>query len=194
MPERSDSPVHRRTLSTLRRDLVLTSCLVATTFAIVMAAAVFAPLAAHLARAPMGTDEIAGLADYALFLHVAFWPVIALSLISCVASALILYRRMRSPLVRFVRAFDAIRDGHAVPRPIRIRANDYLWVEADALNAMLECLAQRAEDRAALRDRLVELHADLVESGTAPETLEELLAIAKSPVLSVGAEGNGEAG
>jgi predicted ATPase len=50
---------------------------------------------------------------------------------------------MVAPLVRFVRVFESVRRGE-IPEPLTLRATDYLRHEAEALNAMLAALRERA--------------------------------------------------
>lgn len=175
-----------RNLATFRRDLLLTSCLVAFVFAAVMSVAVFVPLAARLDRTRLDDEAIVGLADYVLFLHSAFWPVVALSLISCIVAASLLYRRMRSPLVRFVRVYREIEAGNRVPEPLRLRTYDYLSEEGAALNEMLAALASRAEARRGLVDRLCEIEVALAEQGADASLVGELREITKDPALRAG--------
>ncbi len=98
MPEFKPSS-NRRTLSTFRMHLVVTCLTVNAVFAGIITLSVFVPLSAHIDRAPAARDVSAGLAEYFLFLHQAFWPLEFLAMLACIVSALILYHRMRSPLV-----------------------------------------------------------------------------------------------
>lgn len=186
MPEPSLVSEKRGTLALFHRDLILTASAVAITFVIVMSAAVFVPLAARLHQFAPDERIAAGIADYILFMHSAFWPVVLVSWISCVASASILYRRMRSPLARFVQAYRAIAEGEDRPSAVRIRATDYLSDEAEELNCMLAALAKRADARESIVRRLGELEWELAEQGVDPALRTELAEIAKHPALTVG--------
>jgi hypothetical protein len=168
-----------RTLTTFRIHLLLTCLGVTAAFALVVALAVFVPLAAQLQRVPVDFESTAGLADHFLFLHSALWPLVLLSLLSCVVAATLLFERMRSPLVRFARCFDAISEG-SIPEPLMIRKQDYLVDEAAQLNRMIGFLRERAEADKRVGDRLLDLLGDLSEAGVDPAILEELQAIAKS--------------
>ena len=142
---------------------MLTSALATLGFGSVIALSLFIPLGFALDRAPIGSAESAGIADYFLYLHVAFWPVLLCSLIASVVTALILYRRMTEPLVRFVRAYGAVERGEP-PADITIRRSDYLGAEADALNRMLGSLRARSRER---NDALADILGAVDELATA---------------------------
>jgi len=118
---------------------------------LVLSAAVLIPLFSRFDHAT-SYDELRSLTQQILDLHERLWPVVFTSLVSVFLSSWLLYRRMVAPLVRFVRAFDGIRDGK-VPEPITLRATDYLRREAEALNAMLAALRTREAEFQALRQR-----------------------------------------
>jgi hypothetical protein len=101
---------------------------------------------------PASLDELRGVTQQILDPHTRFWPVVFFSLVSVFLSSWLLYRRMVSPLVRFVRIFDGVREGK-LPEPITLRATDYLRREAEALNAMLAALRAREAELQALRAR-----------------------------------------
>lgn len=108
---------------------------------LVLSAAVLIPLFMRF-DAATSLDELRSLTQQILDLHTRFWPVVFTSLVSVFLSSWLLYRRMVAPLVRFVRVFDAVREGR-IPEPITLRAGDYLRREAAALNAMLAALRER---------------------------------------------------
>ena len=108
---------------------------------LVLSAAVLVPLLVRFDSAT-SLDELRVLTQQILDLHARLWPVVFSSLVSVFLSSWLLYRRMVAPLVRFVRIFDAVREG-GVPEPITLRAGDYLRREAEALNAMLAALRAR---------------------------------------------------
>ena len=146
-------PTNRRTMATFRFHLLVTSVFATGAFATVIAIAVFVPLAAQLDRVDLASEQIVGLADHFLFLHAALWPVVGLALLSCVASATVLYQRMRSPLVRFMRVFEGIEQNRPVD-PIRIRKLDYLSEEERSLNRMIVAYERRRTSDRALVERL----------------------------------------
>ena len=168
----------RRTLSDFRTHLILTCLTVTGVFVAIIALSVFVPLAAHLNRAEIGEAAAAGLADHFIFLHKALWPLVALSLVACVVSAMILYQRMRAPLVRFVRCFDTIGNG-AVPETLTIRLGDYLTQEADALNRMVDRLAAMNTERRQAAERIDVLMEELSSREVDPILIEDLSAAVK---------------
>ena len=109
---------------------------------LVLSAAVLVPLFSRFDNAT-SLDELRGLTEQILDLHTRLWPVVFTSLVSVFLSSWLLYRRMVAPLVRFVRVFESVRRGE-VPEPLTLRATDYLRREAEALNAMLAALRERA--------------------------------------------------
>jgi hypothetical protein len=109
---------------------------------LVLSAAVLVPLFMRF-DAATSLDELRGLTQQILDLHTRLWPVVFTSLVSVFLSSWLLYRRMVAPLVRFVRVFDAVREGR-IPEPLTLRAGDYLRRESAALNAMLAALRERA--------------------------------------------------
>ena len=113
---------------------------------LVLSAAVLVPLFTRFDSAT-SLDELRNLTQQILDLHTRLWPVVFTSLVSVFLSSWLLYRRMVAPLVRFVRIFDAVREGKQ-PEPITLRAGDYLRREAEALNAMLAALREREAERA----------------------------------------------
>ncbi|MCA9505848.1 MAG: hypothetical protein KC616_22335 [Myxococcales bacterium] len=172
----------------LRRDLILTGSIVTACFAVIIALSVFVPIAAQLSATSVDSEMAFGLAEHFLFLHAALWPVIVLSLVASVVSGHLLYQRMRSPLIRFVRCYDEVAAGQT-PAPIRIRQGDYLTGEAEALNDMLAALRRERAAVEAARERLEAFWPELARQEVAPDALEELQEIAKALSAS-GARGS----
>lgn len=172
----SPLPPRRRVLSTFRLHLVLTSVAVAGTYALVIAAATFAPLVTQLDRGPLDRTALLGIADTILYLHATYWPVVGGMLVATVASAMLLFRRMTAPLVRFDRVFAEVARGE-VPDDVRIRDTDYLQDEASALNHMLARLRERASTRARgiaqLEEALAELEAATPRDAKTEAALEQ---------------------
>ena len=111
-------------------------------FLLVLSAAILIPLFARFESAT-SLDELRSLTERILDLHARLWPVLLSCLVSVFLSSWLLYRRMVAPLVRFVRVFESVRRGE-IPEPLTLRATDYLRREAEALNAMLAALRERA--------------------------------------------------
>ena len=158
-----------RSLGTFRFHMVLTAALVVLSFSGIAALLVFVPLFSHLGAGSPGSGANAGLVDYLLFLHESFWPVVAGSALASIASGMILFERMRSPLRRFRSIYRQVADGE-IPSPISLRAFDYLRDESDDLNRMIGALLQRRADEQReleqMRQALLELAAcDLPDKG-----------------------------
>jgi len=142
--------------------MVLTAGLVALSFSGTAAILIFVPIVSHFGAGSPGSDTHAGLADYLLFLHGSFWPVVAGSVLASIASGMISFERLRSPLRRQRSTYVQIADGE-IPGPISIRALDYRRVEARDLHRMLEALRQhyacRGRGLEHIRQALRELEA-----------------------------------
>ena len=132
-------------LGTFRFHIVLTAALVVLSFSGTAAFLTFVPLISRFGAGSPGSDAHSGLADYLLFLHGSFWPVVAGSVLASIASGMILFERMRSPLRRLRSTYVQISDGE-MPAPISIRKFDYLRDETADLNRMLEAIGRRRSD------------------------------------------------
>lgn len=119
---------------------------------LVLSAAVLIPLFQRFDHAA-SLEELRVVTKQILDLHTYLWPVVIVSLVSVFLSSWLLYRRMVAPLVRFVRIFEAVREGN-LPEPITLRATDYLRREAESLNAMLAALRAREAELETLRNRV----------------------------------------
>lgn len=153
-----------KTIDTFRTHLLVATTISTACFVAVSALLVFMPLVMHLNRTDLQDPAMQGIADHLLYLHGAFWPVVMGSLISCVASALLLYRKMVGPLVQYLRCFEALERGDS-PDPIVIRKSDYLSDETEALNRMLVALAERAGSRANSLAEVESIAGEILESG-----------------------------
>lgn len=169
---------NRRTLRTFRTHLWLSGSIATLCFAVVLGLSIFLPIAMQLGRADLRSPEAFGLAQHFLFLHSALWPLVVLSLIASVATANVLFRRMREPLVRFSRCYASIESG-VVPAQITIRTTDYLADEADALNGMIASLRRQQAVRSEAVARLEETIGDLASRSVPESVLSELQDIVK---------------
>lgn len=133
-------------------------------FALVIAAALFAPLIARMQSGIPSSSEMLVLADRMLTFHARYWPIVLMSLAAVCVSSLLLFERMTAPLVRFLRCFESITKGE-LPNPIHLRRGDYLTDEAECLNTMMVSLGVWLDE---LRDHSDGIHralADLVACG-----------------------------
>lgn len=163
----------RSSLGTFRWHLVLTSGCVAIAFAVIAAATLFVPLFVHLDGSEFSQEEMGGIAGYILHLHATFWPVVAGSLLACVASGILLFERMRSPLVRFVAVYAELGAGR-IPRPLEIRARDYLQDEAEALNRLIEAQRERRDELLRAVERLDHAIAEAAQGDASAKTHQAL--------------------
>jgi len=129
---------------------------------VVASAAILLPLFFRFENGPASAEELGQLADRILALHATLWPLVLICLVSVTASSWLLYRRMVSPLTRFVQVFRAVRDGR-LPGPVRLRSSDYLTREAEALNEMTAALRERLVELAETRAQLAEPIEELIE-------------------------------
>jgi len=141
---------------------------------LVLSAAILLPLFTRFESGAASLDELRTLTGQILDLHARLWPVFFTSLVSVFLSSWLLYRRMSSPLVRFVRAFRAVGEG-SLPEPLQLRATDYLRREAEALNAMLEALRARDEEQRGRFDRLSECVAGVAEWARAQGSVDAVM-------------------
>lgn len=169
---------NRRSVNALRTHLMLTGSIATACFALIIALSIFLPIGMELGRTDLSSPEAFGLAQHFLYLHGALWPLVLVSLIASIATANVLYRRMRAPLIRFMRCFDAIGEGR-IPAPLTLRTSDYLSDEADALNEMIAAVRRREASRSEAVARLEELATDLAAENVSPALLADLHAIAK---------------
>ena|GEM_PF-3510380 len=128
-------------------------------FALIIAVASFAPLIARMQSGVPSSGEMLVLADRMLTLHARYWPVVFMSLAAVCGSSLLLFQRMTTPLVRFLRCFQSITNGE-LPNPIQLRRGDYLTEEAECLNTMMASLRVFLND---LRDHSDAIHGALAE-------------------------------
>ena len=171
----AEAQSEQRTRSTFRLHLLVASTTTTLAFIAVIALSLFLPLASHLDRQDISAAVTAGIAEHFLYLHSAFWPVALCSLAGCVASALLLYRKMTGPLNRFVACFEQIGRGE-IPQAIVIRTTDYLSGEADSLNEMLAILRDRERERAEANDEIDQIADELQSHCAGDAAATELIA------------------
>ncbi len=163
-----------RSLSTFRVHLLITTSITTLVFIVVIAISVFLPLATHLDR-QVGNDAMsAGIAAHFLYLHAAFWPVALCSLCGCVASALLLYKKMVGPLAQFVPCFDAIGRRES-PNEVSIRATDYLGPQVMSLNRMIVALQEQNRERTESLAELDSIADEILERSEGRPEVSELV-------------------
>jgi methyl-accepting chemotaxis protein len=150
-------------------------------FGTVIALSLFLPLVTQLNRGELDAASTASIAEYFLFLHGAFWPVLLCAFAGSVATAMLLYQRMTGPLAQFIRSYDAIERGEC-PEDIRIRKLDYLGLEAEALNRMLAALRARSSERDVGVTEIGEIADELAESSENADAVARLRGALKTIV------------
>jgi methyl-accepting chemotaxis protein len=150
-------------------------------FGLVIALSLFMPLVMQFDRGELDSTNTAAIAEYFLFLHGAFWPVLLCALAGSVATAMLLYQRMTGPLAQFVQSYDAIERGEC-PEQITIRKLDYLSLEAEALNRMIATLSVRSSERTLGVSEIAEIADELAESSENADTVARLRAALKTVV------------
>lgn len=150
-------------ISPLQYRLVLTSFVHFCIIVLVFAALLFLPLGWHLRSTSLDASPAnLAVANEFLALHGRFWPAMILVLGLLVVHALVISHRLAGPLYRFRRVWQAVAEGNLSVRA-RLRKNDYLTQEADAINEMIGALAGRITgieaQVTALRAALTDLQA-----------------------------------
>ena len=122
--------------SSFMTHLLLSTLSMSAIFMIVVGAMTFVPAVVRLEFGSDSLSEIAVVTQEILEIHAVVWPVVVACLIAVTITSLFLFNRMTEPLSRFVKVFESIGQGR-FPDPIKLRAHDYLNLEAKALNKMM---------------------------------------------------------
>ncbi len=113
---------------------VVTTCAYIALLLFVACAIVLAvPMIALLRSGEQAGPEIA---DRFLLLHAWVWPCLIVTLALVAVIVVFMTHRVAGPLVRFRRVFAQVRAGR-LPAQVRLRRGDFLWQEAEDLEAML---------------------------------------------------------
>jgi methyl-accepting chemotaxis protein len=133
----------------------------------------FVPLFVGMSQQGEPPSAAARIADEILALDRHFWKLALGIVLASTGSAVLLYRKIMGPMVRFRRTFDRVARG-TLPPSFRLRANDYFEAEAASLDTMLIGLGDRVR---AIRDaqeslsREVALMVERVSSCDDPRNL-----------------------
>lgn len=127
---------------TFRAHLIWAVVATTTGMLLLGCAVVLVPLLLAFDAAPASAQALAALTDRILALHDTLWPFVGLCIVAVFLSSWLILHRMVSPLVRYVRTFDAVAGG-VIPVAVVLRATDYLSEETEALNEMLRALRER---------------------------------------------------
>jgi methyl-accepting chemotaxis protein len=143
---------------------------------IAMAVSLFAPLIFQMNNLDARSAEASDAAVSLLYLHDRFWLPVVLTLILVTAHSLKTTHRVAGPLFRFRSVFASIEAG-ILPKPVKLRKNDYLDTELNAINRMLESLRLQVSEITRLAERLHESAArygDSVDHSRTIQATDEL--------------------
>jgi methyl-accepting chemotaxis protein len=141
-----------------------------------MAVSLFAPLIFQMNNLDARSAEASDAAVSLLYLHDRFWLPVLLTLILVTAHSLKTTHRIAGPLFRFRSVFASIEAG-ILPKPVKLRKNDYLDTELNAINRMLESLRSQSGEVNRLAERLHELaskYGESVDHSRAVQATDEL--------------------
>jgi hypothetical protein len=121
----------------------------------VTAASLFAPLIFKMENLDPYSSEASDVAASILYLHRRFWLPVFLTLILGALHSLKITHRLAGPLFRFRSVFNSIEAG-ILPKPVKLRKNDFLDAELNAINRMTESLRLHASEINILAEKLHE--------------------------------------
>lgn len=110
---------------------------------LIFAGILFIPVMIQLGSSPLSRNEALEAANQFLSLHARIWPGILIVFVLLVLHSILISHRIAGPLYRFRSFFKAVADGHLGGR-VRIRKNDYLHEDAQAINDMISSLRIKA--------------------------------------------------
>jgi hypothetical protein len=143
----------------LQFTLMLISFSYVILFCVVMGSYLFIPSMVELDKSYTGSDEDLLAAKYILRLHEKFWPALLLSFFAIGCHSIFVSHKIAGPLYRFNLIFSAMKDG-IVPTPIQLRPGDYLSIEMDNINQMLEQLREKLTE---LQEAQAHLNSSMIE-------------------------------
>jgi hypothetical protein len=138
-----------------------------------LAAGLFGPSIMGLLSSDAASDRALAAASEILYLHLRFWPALALALLFVALDSIRISHKIAGPLYRFDKALERVRQGR-VPEPIRLRKGDFLHEDCRRINTVLELtrshLVEVREVRQALTRSIEE--ARNAKPGLSSEELE----------------------
>lgn len=111
---------------------------------LILAAALFVPLMIQMESRTLFPTEQYRVATQFLLLDARLWPVLALVFVLLAGHSVFISHRIAGPLFGFRRVFKALAEGNLSARA-RIRKDDYLVQEADAINEMITAMRTRIQ-------------------------------------------------
>jgi len=142
-----DATNRRRTIivGNLQRRLLLNYAMHLIMIVGLFLAALYVPPMLNMQNPEFASSARAVVAKELLAMHVRMWPALLFVVVAISIHAVIVTHRVAGPMVQIRHALDRLRAGDLEHR-IHIRSNDYMKVETDHINAMLDVFAQHLED------------------------------------------------
>lgn len=138
----------RRQYSIIDRSLQYKVLAIIVTYSMVivlfLAVCLFVPDILSITNESLTLEIRAAAAEKLLTLHSRVWPAIIAMVCVLGVHSVRIFHRLIGPLYRFRWAFDKIGEGDLNFR-VQIRKSDYLHREEEALNKMIEALAEKCE-------------------------------------------------
>jgi methyl-accepting chemotaxis protein len=136
----------RRTLivSGLQYRLTAVSFLYLLVIVLTIAVTVGGPLVGQVDDESRTFAERANAARNLLGVYAATWIALPIAVLLCLAHAVLVSHRIAGPLYRFKQSFRELAGGN-LGLVVRIRRADYLAPETDAINRMIEELADKVQ-------------------------------------------------
>ncbi|MEJ2722895.1 MAG: methyl-accepting chemotaxis protein, partial [bacterium] len=175
----------RYLIDNLQYRLIFVSLFYFLAVVLLFAVMLFVPVMFELKSGTLSAPAVERAAHEFLVFHARLWPPIVLLTGLLVFHSIIVSHRIAGPLYRFRYELKKIGDGNLFVH-VKLRKNDYLTKEADAINQMVESLRSKIrkieQDQKSAHGVLVELQraaitgsADAVNDG-----VEELAGIIDS--------------
>lgn len=112
------------------------------TILMIFAATLFLPLIIQLKSDVLSVSQRHEVASQFLSLHTRVWPAILAVFVLLAIHSVFFSHRIVGPLYRFRMTLKAVTEGDLTVRAI-IRTNDFLHLDADTINGMIESLNTR---------------------------------------------------
>lgn len=138
----------RRQYSIIDRSLQYRVLAIILTYSMIivlfLAVCLFVPDILAMTNESLSLEMRAAAADKLITLHSRVWPAIIAVVCVLGIHSVRIFHRLIGPLYRFRWAFDKISEGDLNFR-VKIRKSDYLHREEEALNQMIQALAEKCE-------------------------------------------------
>lgn len=135
----------------------------------------FAPLIFQYRHLDAASVEASEAVLEILSLHDKYWLPVLFTLIFIALHTLYATHKIAGPLYRFRNIFETVRGG-TLPKPVRLRKDDFLVAESDALNAALESLRTQVgqmQSQSANLHEMIANYAELAINSAASATADD---------------------